>query len=223
MRRIGAVGPASSTRSGALVGVLLHLRACRRPWPAVTTRQVGHLATGPSLATRTPRKLRSAGVLVYRYAAAPAGASGALQVLLAHPGGPFFARKDNGAWTIPKGEIEPNEDELQCALRELEEETGIRPGSAPLLSLGEIRQRGGKTVVAWAFEGDWAGGAPRSNTFELEWPPRSGRIQSFPEIDRLELFELPEARLKINAAQSELLDRLTALLERQRSEQEPPR
>jgi predicted NUDIX family NTP pyrophosphohydrolase len=136
-----------------------------------------------------------------------------VQVLLAHPGGPFFARKDAGAWSIPKGELESDEEPRLCALREFEEETGIRPDSAALQPLGEIQQRGGKRVEAWAFAGEWAGGRPSSNSFEMEWPPRSGKKQSFPEIDRLEWFSLAQARAKLNPAQVELLDRLRVLLD----------
>lgn len=135
-----------------------------------------------------------------------------LEVLLAHPGGPFFARKDEGAWTIPKGEVEPGEDAEACALREFEEETGIRPGEAQLSHLGEIQQRGGKRVEAWAFVGEWAGGRPNSNSFEIEWPPRSAKKQRFPEIDRLEWFSLSAAQTKLNPAQVTFLERLVALL-----------
>jgi len=135
-----------------------------------------------------------------------------LEVLIAHPGGPFFARKDQGAWSIPKGEVEAEEDARVCALREFQEETGICADDRPLLALGEVRQSGGKRVEAWAFAGEWAGGRPNSNSFEIEWPPRSGRMQSFPEIDRLEWFQLPEARVKLNPAQAEFLDRLCAIL-----------
>jgi predicted NUDIX family NTP pyrophosphohydrolase len=142
-------------------------------------------------------------------------ASGGLEVLLAHPGGPFFARKDVGAWSIPKGEVEADEDARACAIREFQEETGISPVGVPLQHLGEVQQRAGKRVEAWAFAGDWAGERPESNHFEIEWPPRSGRMQRFPEIDRLEWFALAEARLKLNPAQSEFLDRLSALLDAQ--------
>lgn len=148
----------------------------------------------------------SAGLLMYRFA------QGALEVLLAHPGGPFFRNKDDGAWTLPKGELEPGEEPLACARREFREETGIEPGAA-LLPLGEIRQRAGKRVLAWAFEGAWDGaGPPPSNTFELEWPPRSGRRMSFPEVDRLQFFGLEQARQKISPAQVELLERLVRAL-----------
>ena len=153
------------------------------------------------------RKKHSAGLLMYRR-----GTDQRLQVLLAHPGGPFFARKDAGAWSLPKGELEGDEPAQGCALREFQEETGICARDKPLLALGEIQQRGGKRVEAWAFEGDWAGARPQSNSFEIEWPPRSGRVMQFPEIDRLEWFALSEARVKLNPAQCEFLDRLSAIL-----------
>lgn len=136
----------------------------------------------------------------------------ALEVLLVHPGGPFFARKDDGAWTIPKGEAAPGEDFLARAQIEFEEELGIKP-SGNWIELGSIRQKGGKTVYAWAFEGD----LPEhfkltSNTFEMEWPPRSGKPKEFPEIDRVEFFAEAVARQKINPAQTPFLDRLRAAL-----------
>lgn len=154
----------------------------------------------------TKRARVSAGLLMYRRR------GGALEVFLAHPGGPFFAKKDAGAWSIPKGEVEPGEELLAAARREFEEETGIHPGE-PLYPLGEVKQKGGKVVHAWAFEGDWpAGSVLRSNSFELEWPPGSGRVQVLPEIDRAELFALEIARTKINPAQATFLDRLVARL-----------
>jgi len=153
------------------------------------------------------RNRKSAGLLLYRRTP-----HGPIEVLLAHPGGPFFARKDEGAWSIPKGEVAATEDALACAIREFEEETGVRPQASSFLDLGSVQQRGGKRVQAWAFEGDWAGGPPRSNTFQLEWPPRSGNVQEFPEIDRLELFPLNAARRKLNSAQVAFLERLTALV-----------
>jgi len=155
----------------------------------------------------TLRSSKSAGLLLYRRSP-----SGTLEVLLAHPGGPFFARKDEGAWSIPKGEIAALEDPFACAIREFEEETGQKPLARNYLDLGSVQQRGGKHVQAWAFEGEWSGGPPRSNTFQLEWPPKSGQILEFPEIDRLELFPLPVARRKLNAAQAAFLDRLSALV-----------
>jgi predicted NUDIX family NTP pyrophosphohydrolase len=148
---------------------------------------------------------QSAGLLMYRRT--PTGPA----VFLAHPGGPYFAKKDDGVWTIPKGEPAPGEALLDCARREFEEETGMRP-EGELVALGEIRQAGGKVVHAWAFEGEWGDRELRCNTFELEWPPRSGRRQAFPEIDRACFFAIDEARRKINPAQIALIDRLLAQL-----------
>jgi predicted NUDIX family NTP pyrophosphohydrolase len=154
----------------------------------------------------------SAGLLMYRRRAGP----DALAVLLAHPGGPFFRNKDDGAWSLPKGELEADEDALACARREFREETGIEPGETALFALGEVRQKGGKRVLAWAFEAPPGEldltALPACNTFELEWPPKSGKRQSFPEIDKLAFFTLAEARRKILSAQVEFLDRLAALL-----------
>jgi predicted NUDIX family NTP pyrophosphohydrolase len=149
---------------------------------------------------------RSAGILLYRR-------NGALEVLLVHPGGPFWARKDLGAWSIPKGEYEEGDDPLATALRELEEETGHRLEATDLLELGWIRQRGGKLLTAWAAQGDLDASAITSNTFTMEWPPRSGRRREFPEVDRAGWFDLPAARRKLLAAQTELLDRLVSALE----------
>lgn len=149
----------------------------------------------------------SAGLLMYRRS------GGALEVFLAHPGGPFFAKKDAGVWSIPKGEIEEGDDALETARREFREETGIPPG-AELLPLGTVRQKGGKLVHAWAFAGDVEQGQPcASNTFTIEWPPGSGRRCEFPEIDRVAFFDLETARRKINPAQAAFIDRLVALLE----------
>ncbi len=136
-----------------------------------------------------------------------------IEVFLVHPGGPFFAKKDAGAWSVPKGESGEGEDPIEAAHREFAEETG-QPVEAcardpQLLPLGLVLQRGGKTVHAWAFEGDWPEGVTlRSNTFEMEWPPRSGKTHEFPEVDRAEWFSVQEARQKINSAQAEFLDRL---------------
>ncbi len=149
----------------------------------------------------------SAGLLMFRRGA------GGLQVLLAHPGGPFWARKDDGAWTLPKGEAGADEDALATALREFEEETGCRP-AGPFIELGEVRQKSGKRVQAWAFEGDFDPAALRCNLFELEWPPRSGRRQQFPEIDRVEWFTLDAARRKLLPVQHPFLDRLAELAPR---------
>jgi predicted NUDIX family NTP pyrophosphohydrolase len=148
---------------------------------------------------------QSAGILLHRQG--PAGP----EVLLVHPGGPYWAKRDAGAWSIPKGEYEPGEDPRACALREFEEETGSPLAIEELVELGEIRQRGGKVVCAWAAAGDVDADAIRSNTFSMEWPPRSGRMQDFPEVDRAAWFGLEEARERINPAQAELLARFAAL------------
>lgn len=133
---------------------------------------------------------------------------GRLQVLLVHPGGPLWADRDAGAWSIPKGECEPGEDPLEAARREFAEELGSAPPSGPELELGEIRQRSGKRVVAWALNGDLDVATVSSNTFSLQWPPRSGQMIEVPEIDRAEWCELEEARVKLNPAQVELVERL---------------
>jgi predicted NUDIX family NTP pyrophosphohydrolase len=138
----------------------------------------------------------------------------ALEVLLVHPGGPFFARKGEGAWTIPKGETVAGEDLLARAQIEFEEEVGFRPRGS-WIELESITQRGGKTVHAWAFEGDLPESFKlKSNTFEMEWPPRSGKLKQFPEIDRAEFFGEEVARRKLNPAQVPFLDRLVAALHR---------
>lgn len=140
--------------------------------------------------------------------------AGLLEVFLAHPGGPFFAHKDEGDWSIPKGEIEEGEEFLATALREFEEETGkkVDPKSE-FISLGSIQQKGGKIVHAWAFEGDWDESAPvRSNLHTMEWPAGSGKMLTFPEVDRAEFFPLAVARRKIKGRQEPFLDRLEAAL-----------
>ena len=129
-----------------------------------------------------------------------------------HPGGPFWARKDEGAWSVPKGEIEPGQDPLAAAEREFTEETGQPVPDGRRLELGEVVQAGGKRVVAWAVPGDFDPADLVSNEFELEWPPRSGQRRSFPEVDRAGWFALDVARTKIIAAQAELLDRLATAL-----------
>ena len=136
--------------------------------------------------------------------------NGALEFLLAHPGGPFWKARDIGAWTIPKGEIEPGEDPLAAARREFQEETGFRPDGT-FLELTPIRQKSGKIVHAWAFEGDCDTACVRSNTFQMEWPPNSGQFQPCPEIDRACFFVMAEARQKINPAQVALLEELEKL------------
>jgi predicted NUDIX family NTP pyrophosphohydrolase len=149
----------------------------------------------------------SAGILLYRR-----GPDGALEVLLVHPGGPLWARKDAGAWSIPKGEIDEGDDPEACARREFEEETGSPPPPGPLTELGRIRQRSGKLVDAWALAGDLDADAISSNLFELEWPPRSGQRRSFPEVDRAGWFSLEAAREKLNTGQHPFLDRLVAAI-----------
>lgn len=152
---------------------------------------------------------RSAGVLLFRRS------GDATEFLLVHPGGPFWVKKDAGAWTIPKGQIEEAEEPRACAIRELEEELGPAPALDPeeLIELGSIRQRAGKVVEAWAAEAEFDTASLDSNTFTMEWPPRSGQQAEFPEVDRAEWFGLEAAREKILPAQAELLDRLMERLE----------
>jgi predicted NUDIX family NTP pyrophosphohydrolase len=149
---------------------------------------------------------RSAGILLHRR-----GADG-VEVLLVHPGGPFWAKKDAGAWSIPKGEHDDAEEAQACALREFAEETGSAPAPGELTDLGEVRQKSGKVVRAWALEGDLDADAIRSNTFVAQWPPRSGQYRTFPEVDRAGWFGLQAAREKINPAQAAFLDRLRELV-----------
>lgn len=150
---------------------------------------------------------RSAGLLLYRRR------STGLEVLLAHPGGPVWARRDVGAWTIPKGEIEEGEEAIAVAYREFEEETGHPPPAGEPVDLGEIRQKGGKLVTAWAAEGDLDPAEAHSNTFPFQWPPGSGRWITIPEIDRVAWFEPAEARRRIKDTQVPLIDRLIAHLD----------
>jgi predicted NUDIX family NTP pyrophosphohydrolase len=129
-------------------------------------------------------------------------------VLLVHPGGPLWAKRDLGAWSIPKGEYASDEEPLAAARREFAEELGVLPPEGPVHDLGEVRLKSGKRVRAWALEGDLDAGAAASNTFELEWPPRSGRKIEVPEVDRAEWFSLEEARRRLNPSQIALLERL---------------
>ena len=158
------------------------------------------------MADAAPRSRRSAGILLFRRTDA------GVEVLLGHPGGPYFEHKDVGAWSIPKGQVEDGEEPLAVAKREFGEETGHVVGSnARLLELGSIRQRGGKTVHVWALEGDMDPAEARSNTFRMEWPPRSGIFIDVPELDQVAWFTPAQARVAMNPAQVALVD---ALLER---------
>jgi predicted NUDIX family NTP pyrophosphohydrolase len=154
---------------------------------------------------------KSAGLALYRKR------KGRLEVLLVHMGGPLWAKKDLGTWSIPKGNPAPGEDELSAARREFEEETGFS-ARGEFLPLGTITQKGGKQVSAWAFEGDCDPRLLKSNTFVMEWPPHSGKNQEFPEVDRAEFFAVDEAKKKINPAQAELLARLEELVRKRWSE-----
>jgi predicted NUDIX family NTP pyrophosphohydrolase len=149
---------------------------------------------------------RSAGIVLYRDRA------GAPEVLLVHPGGPLWTKKDLGAWSIPKGEYDEGEDPLACALREFAEELGVPPPADLHADLGSTKQAGGKLVHAWAAEGDLDPAAVKSNTFTMKWPPRSGVVREFPEVDRAQWFGLAEARRRINPAQVVFLERLRELL-----------
>jgi len=144
----------------------------------------------------------SAGILLFR------PRSGRLEVLLGHPGGPFFANRDAGHWTIPKGEVDGDEDLVAVARREFEEETGNRPPDGAPIELGSIVQKGGKVVHAWALEGDPDPATAESNTFQMVWPPGSGRLRTFPEIDRVEWFDVDEAKRRVKPTQIPLIDRL---------------
>lgn len=148
----------------------------------------------------------SAGLLMYRKR------NSRLEVLLVHLGGPFWKKKDSGAWFVPKGEIDPGEDEFVAAQREFQEETGL-VATGEFLSLGSVKHKSGKTVTAWAFAGDCDPASLKSNTFEMEWPPKSGKRAQFQEIDRAEFFTIERAREKMHPAEFEFLTRLERLLE----------
>src|SRR5579862_7459716 len=149
----------------------------------------------------------SAGVVLFRQTN-----DGQLEVLLVHPGGPFWASKDEGAWSIPKGEYATGEDPLSAAEREFAEEVGVALPSTKRISLGEIQQVGGKRVTAWAVRGDLDPGQATSNSFEIEWPPKSGHIETFPEVDRVAWFAVEQARVKLRKAQTPFLDRLEGVI-----------
>jgi predicted NUDIX family NTP pyrophosphohydrolase len=152
------------------------------------------------------RPKQSAGILVYRLHAT------GLDVLLVHPGGPFWAKKDDGAWFIPKGEINPDEEPRAAAYREFREEVGLEPPAGDGLDLGTVKNKGGKLIYGWALAGDLDLTGFHSNTFELEWPPRSGKKREFPEVDRARYFSVDEALLKMHPAELPLVERLLRLL-----------
>jgi predicted NUDIX family NTP pyrophosphohydrolase len=163
-------------------------------------------------------RARSAGLLLYRTTA-----DGVVEVLIAHPGGPFWVRKDDGAWSVPKGEYAAGEDPLAAAYREFREETGLEPPAGDPLGLGELSQPSGKRVTVWALEGDLDVARASSNTFELEWPPGSGQVREFPEVDRVEWAGVRRARSKLLKGQVPFLGRLMdALADRGRSLAEGP-
>lgn len=162
--------------------------------------------TLPAVVHRLKAGVVSAGILLFRRG------GGQLELLLAHQGGPFWTNKDLGHWTIPKGEVEPSEAWIDVARREFAEETGTELAVNADLPLGEITQKSGKTVVAWAVEGDLDPALAHSNTFSMEWPPRSGRFEEFPEIDRVEWFDVAEARRRLKATQVPFIDRLEVAL-----------
>ncbi|MET0971509.1 MAG: NUDIX domain-containing protein [Tardiphaga sp.] len=166
--------------------------------PTLATKATGKTTRRPA------RSTVSAGILAYRQ-----GMHG-LEVLLVHPGGPFWRNKDDGAWSIPKGELGASEDPELAARREFAEELGTTASITALRPLGEIRQRAGKRVIAFCGEGTFDPAALASNTFEIEWPPKSGRLQSLPEVDRAAWFDLATARTKLLAGQDALIDRLVA-------------
>jgi len=163
-------------------------------------------ALGPHGAHCSPMSSkRSAGILLFRHA------GDALEVLLVHPGGPFWSKKDDGAWFVPKGELEAGEEPFAAALREFREELGSDAPSGEPLALGFVKNKSGKMIHAWALEGELDVQSVKSNTFSLEWPPRSGQLREFPEVDRASFFSLDEAARKIHAAELPFLERLTAL------------
>jgi predicted NUDIX family NTP pyrophosphohydrolase len=149
----------------------------------------------------------SAGILLYRTSGA------APEVLLVHPGGPMWARRDLGAWSLPKGEVDAGEQPLVAALREFAEETGSPAPAGEAAALGEVRLKSGKRVLAWALAGDLDADAVVSNTFEMQWPPRSDRTQTFPEVDRAQWFGFDDARERLNSAQAAFVDRLADILD----------
>jgi predicted NUDIX family NTP pyrophosphohydrolase len=156
----------------------------------------------------------SAGILLYRYPpGSPVTGDAEPEVLLVHPGGPMWSRRDLGAWSLPKGEVDPGEEPLAAARREFAEETGSPVPEGEPVALGEVRLKSGKRVLAWALAGDLDAAAVVSNTFEMQWPPRSGRMRSFPEVDRAQWFSLQDARARLNPAQAAFVDRVADILD----------
>src|SRR3954469_24322218 len=216
-RRTLTTGAASSvehgytTKSGAAGACQPSSLPWRRSSSApVVTRSAASAALSssckPIARHDRPMAKRSAGILLYRR-------TRGLEVLLVHPGGPYWAKKDLGAWSIPKGEHDEGEDARACAIREFTEETGGAPSPGELEDLGTVKQKAGKIVQAWALEGDLDAENVRSNTFSMQWPPRSGQMREFPEVDRAQWFPVDQARERINPAQAVFLDRLTARFE----------
>jgi predicted NUDIX family NTP pyrophosphohydrolase len=175
------------------------------PWQSLTGQNVARVARSTPNTVVKKQTNVSAGLLLFRHR------DGQLEVLLAHPGGPFWMGKDAGAWTIPKGLVGPGEDVLAAAQREFMEETGFQP-EGPFIPLGSIRQKAGKEVHAWACAGDLDASRTTSNMMSVEWPPRSGKRIRFPEVDRCAWFNPTEARIKLNPAQAAFIDRLEAAL-----------
>jgi predicted NUDIX family NTP pyrophosphohydrolase len=156
----------------------------------------------------------SAGILLYRYPrCSPVTGDAEPEVLLVHPGGPMWARRDLGAWSIPKGEVDPGEEPLAAGRREFAEETGSPAPEGEPVALGEVRLKSGKRILAWALAGDLDAAGVVSNTFEMQWPPRSGRMRSFPEVDRAQWFSLQDARARLNPAQAAFVDRVADILD----------
>ncbi len=149
---------------------------------------------------------RSAGILLYRHR------DGRIEVLLVHPGGPFWSKKDDGAWFVPKGELEGDEEPFAAARREFQEELGSAPPAGEPLALGTVKNKSGKLIYAWALDGDLDTESVKSNTFELEWPPRSGKMREFPEVDRASFFSLEAAATKMHSAELPFLERLGELV-----------
>lgn len=206
MSSAGSRRPGSARTSAGLV---VYRIVPGSPPSAAGTADTGTAAPATATATGPPFSAAgsSASAEAPERGVVPSGGA-RIEVLIVHPGGPYWARRDDGAWSIPKGEVEPGEDPAICAAREFTEELGVPVPPASWVDLGEVVQAGGKHVRAWAVAGDVDVAAVRSTTFEMQWPPRSGRWQEFPEVDRAAWADLPTARMKLVTAQVALLDRL---------------